>query len=289
MGLFFVFIYIVEESMLIDLHTHTTASDGQYNPVEIARKAYQKGIELLAITDHDTVKGIEIAKKEEKLFKNIFPGIEISTQDSEEIHILGYGIDITNKELLKACEDFQKERDNRGERIASYLHTKGIEIELECVKKYAKNGVLGRQHFARYLVDNGIVQSTRDAFLVYLDTPEFREQTDRKKPSCETTINLIHKAKGKAVLAHPGIYRMADDKLEKLVGRLTYAELDGIECFYSRHTKLQTERYLELMRKYNLKTSCGSDFHGEIVKPDISLGMKFDYDRYSKDLITNFL
>lgn len=113
-----------------------------------------------------------------------------------------------------------------------------------------------------------------------------QEATDRKKPSCEEAIRLIHLADGKAVMAHPGIYRMNDSMLEALISRLTASGLDGVECFYGKHTKAQTDRYLGWIRKYGLKTSCGSDFHGEAVKPGVEMGMKYDFGRYGELIIT---
>ncbi len=272
--------------------------------------ALRKGIVLMAITDHDTVGGLEEAEERvsslssdqkgtdesvlslssghegtgEQQF-HFIPGIEISTQDTEEIHILGYGIDRSNAELVEACRIWSEARTNRGDVIRDYLAAKNVSINLDEVKAYAEGGNLGRPHFARYLIEHGYVNNRKEAFSRYLDTPEFREATDRKKPSCEEAIRLIHLAGGKAVMAHPGIYRMNDSMLEALISRLAASGLDGVECFYGKHTKAQTDRYLEWIRKYGLKTSCGSDFHGETVKPGVEMGMKYDFDRYG-ELIT---
>lgn len=274
--------------MLIDLHTHSTASDGQYTPVELIQKAVLCDLELFAITDHDTVQGLSDAEKYAKAQSLSFvPGIEISTQDIEEIHILGYGIDYNNLELLSACDAFSKDRSNRGQVIVDYLKSLNIDIDLKVVKSYVGEGNLGRPHFARYLMEYGIVKSRKEAFDKYLDTEDFKKATDRKKPCCLEAIKLIHGAGGKAVLAHPGIYRMSEDLLDNLVSRLVEIGIDGIECFYSKHSKSQTEKYLEYISRYNLKTSCGSDFHGEKVKPDVGLGMGFDFEQFGAKLIVN--
>lgn len=274
--------------MKIDLHTHSTASDGQYTPIELVQKAVSCNMKLFAVTDHDTVQGLVDAEKYAKAKSLPYvSGVEISTQDLEEIHILGYGIDCNNKFLLDACATWQNARLNRGEVIKAYLHTKGIDINLDEVKSYAVNRSLGRPHFAQYLQNHGIVQTRKEAFDLYLDTEEFREATDRKKPSTEEAIKLIHGADGKAVLAHPGIYKMSEIQLDDLIKRLVDIGIDGIECFYSKHNIEQTNKYLEYISKYNLKTSCGSDFHGEKVKPDVLFGMDFDYEKYGNRLIVN--
>ena len=277
---------IHDSYMKIDLHTHSTASDGQYMPIELVQKAISSDIRLFAITDHDTVQGLADAEKYAKAQSLFFvPGIEISTQDVEEIHILGYGIDYNNSELVSACEVFAKARSNRGQVIVDYLKSLNIDVDLNVVKSYAGTGSLGRPHFARYLMEHKIVKSRKEAFDKYLDTKDFKKATDRKKPTCLEAIKLIHRAGGKAVLAHPGIYLMSEASLVNLVERLVEIGIDGIECFYSKHSKLQTEKYLEYIHRYNLKTSCGSDFHGERVKSDIQMGMVYDFEKYGKNLI----
>lgn len=271
--------------MKIDLHTHSTASDGQYSQTALIDKAIEAEIQILSITDHDTVQGLADAEKYARAQSLLFiPGIEISSQDVEEIHILGYGIDYRNMQLVSACDTFFKARSNRGQVIVDYLKSLNIDINLNVVKSYVGGGSLGRPHFARYLMEHGIVKSRKEAFEKYLDTEDFKKATDRKKPSCLESIELIHGAGGRAVLAHPGIYRMSEDLLDNLVERLVEIGIDGIECFYSKHGKVQTEKYLGYIRRYDLKTGCGSDFHGESVKPDISLGIKLN-EKYRKMLI----
>ncbi len=272
--------------MLIDLHTHTTASDGQYSPKELIDKAIGAKIQIFSVTDHDTIQGLAEARKYAELQGLSFvPGIEISSQDVEEIHILGYSIDYNNQELVSACDSFSKARSNRGQLIVDYMKSLNIYIDLNVVKSYAGDGNLGRPHFARYLIEHGVVRSRKEAFDRYLDTEDFKRATDRKKPSPDEAIKLIQGAGGKAVLAHPGIYKMSEVQLDDLIKRLVDIGIDGIECFYSRHSKEQTNKYLGYIRKYDLKTSCGSDFHGEKVKPDISLGMDIDYSYYSSVIL----
>ena len=261
--------------MYLDLHVHTTASDGQYTPAEIISKAKDLGLEMIAITDHDTVDGIAEAKAAAlELQVNFIPGIEISTQDTQEVHILGLSIDYKNPQLAETCREYARSRENRAEKICEYLGTKRIKVVLEEIQKIAGDGVIGRPHFAKYLEENGYVKNREEAFRKYLDTKEFKKYTDRKKPAPEEAIALIHKAGGKAFLAHPGLLKMGWGEVELFISRLKLAGLDGIECYYSRHTKPQVEGFLELAKKYDLLVSAGSDFHGEKVKLDIKLGYR---------------
>lgn len=263
--------------MYLDLHVHTTASDGQYTPTEIISKAKELGLERIAITDHDTVDGIAEAKlAASELQIDFVPGIEISTQDTEEVHILGLGIDHENMELEETCRVYAESREKRAEKICEYLGTKRIKVLLEDIQKIAGDGVIGRPHFAQYLQEHGYVKSREEAFRKYLDTKEFKKYTDRKKPSPEEAISLIHTAGGKAFLAHPGLLKMGWAEEELFINRLKSVGLDGIEAYYSRHTGPQIERFLELAKKYDLLVSAGSDFHGEEIKADIKLGYKIE-------------
>ena len=273
--------------MKLDLHTHSTASDGQYSPADMVKKAKDAGLELYAITDHDTVDGQEEAiKKARELGVNYITGIEISTQEGEEIHMLGLGIDPYNDALLKQCQSFKEDRVNRGKKIVAFLKEKGIAISLEKVQKIAGNASLGRPHFAQFLVEQGYVNTRREAFDRYLNTSEFCRRTERIKPSPEEAITLIHQAGGKAVLAHPGLLKMGKKWQENLIAKLAAAGLDGIECFYQKHTFIQTKFYLKLAKKNDLAITCGSDFHGEKVKPNVPFGMELD-EKYREWLIKN--
>ncbi len=271
--------------MRIDLHTHSNASDGQYSPKELVELVNKENIDLFSLTDHDTISGLyEAESVAEELGIQFIHGIEISSQDSEEIHILGYNIDFYNNELKRICDLYSEERDNRGEKICFYLKEKGIDVDYSEVKEYAKEGVVGRPHFARYLIEHKVVNNRNEAFQKYLDTPEFKLKTDRKKPLPREAIDLIHYAGGEAVLAHPGLYHMDDVRKKALIKKLSIYGLDGVECFYSRHSREETELYLSWIREFDIKTTCGSDFHGEKVKSDICLGMEYNVKKY-QDLL----
>ncbi len=190
-----------------------------------------------------------------------------------EIHIVGLGVDYKNAELLKACDRFRADRDARGIRICTYLQGQGIDIHYENVKAIANGANLGRPHFARFLIERGYVAEKKEAFHRYLDTEEFHKAVDRVLPDPEESINLIHGAGGLAVLAHPGLYEVSYDELEGIVNRCYSFDLDGIECYYSKHSEEDTVRFPAITEKYELLISGGSDYHGENVKPGIDLGM----------------
>lgn len=264
----------------LDLHTHTTASDGQYSPREVVSKAAEKDIKVLAITDHDTISGLDEALEAgEKEGITVIPGIEISTHKGIEIHVLGFFIDRTNSELVEKCREFEESRANRAIRITEYLNGLGLPVDLDEVRAYAGEGAIGRPHFAKWLLEHGYVKSVKDAFDRFLNTPRFKKETERVKPSPEEAIELIHKAGGVAVLAHPGLMRLGRRNQEEMIEAFAEAGLDGIECLYSKHEKKQEEYYLKLAEKHDLLVTAGSDFHGEKVKPEIALGVKLTPQR----------
>ncbi len=272
--------------MRIDFHTHSTASDGQYTPSQLVEMAKEKELEKFAITDHDTVEGIKEAREKAlELGVDFVAGIEISTHKGEEIHIVGLGIDENNPRLVEECSRYMEERVSRGQRICDFLTEKGIPVTLAEAEKVAGDGSLGRPHFARILQEKGVVKTRQEAFDRYLNTAEFHQKTDRLKPSPSEAIELIHEAGGKAVLAHPGLLKMGKRWQESLIHELTEAGLDGIEVFYNKHTFVQTKFYKKLALDGGLEFSCGSDYHGEKVKPNVMFGMEID-DAYRANLIS---
>lgn len=266
---------------MIDFHVHTTASDGQYTPAEIVTLAEHKKITHLAITDHDTIAGIEEALMAvQNTSIHFYSGIEFSAAGNKELHILGYHFDIQNTRLKMLCNDMALERESRKYRIIDFLANHGVHISLEDVQTYAKISALGRPHFAQAMLAKGYVSSIREAFDKYLATPAF-DKIERKKPSAEEIINTIHQAGGIAVLAHPLLLKLERNDFEALLEKLKILGLDGLECYYSLHSKKDVHYYLEQAVRYNLKVSAGSDFHGEKVKPDIILGVDINIDRIS--------
>ena len=258
--------------MIADLHTHSTASDGQYAPAELVRLAKERGIEVLALTDHDTLDGVEDAVEAgEALGLRVLRGVELGAAEYENLHILGYGVAPGGPELAALCEKFRAARDQRKYRILDFLREKGCGLSIEEVEAVAGGNVIGRPHFAQAMVRRGYVQSNREAFDRYLDTAEYHQKVKRFKAGAEACLGAIRAAGGRASFAHPYQVGLEDEALEALVKRLKDLGLDAIECYYPRHTPRQTAFYLRLAEKYGLHATGGSDFHGERVKPDIRL------------------
>ena len=259
---------------MIDLHMHSTGSDGQYAPAELMKKAKAGGLTAVALTDHDSSSGlIEAGEIAAALGLEFFPGIEISCKYAGEMHMLGYGIRPMSEAIQKACAKFVELRELRARKIIAYLASKGVGISLADVRRKAGGQILGRPHFAQVMLEQGYVRTIREAFDRYLATPEF-DKIERPKPAPEAGIKIIHDGGGVAVLAHPKSLKLAGDALERQVRTLVDAGLDGIETYYGAHTPEQIAEYHALALKYHLLETAGSDFHGEKVKPEISLGRR---------------
>ncbi|MGA4720112.1 PHP domain-containing protein [Fictibacillus nanhaiensis] len=243
-----------------DLHTHTTASDGTYSPVDNIRRAVEKGLGAIAITDHDTVNGIEEAMVEANNYPGftVIPGVEISTlYQGQDIHVLGYFVDYKDENFLKALSSLTSVRDKRNKMILQNLNNLGIpleESELEA-KRHGKGNV-GRGHIAEILMEKGIVKSLPEAFEKYLGKGKAAyASTERISPI--EAIQLIKQAKGVPVLAHPGIY-----EADELIPILSEKGLVGLEYSHPDHTEEQVVFYEGLADEYSLIKTAGSDFHG---------------------------
>ena len=256
--------------VICDLHTHSTASDGQYTPSELVSLAKERGIELLALTDHDTTDGLEEAVRAgEALGLRVLPGIELGAAEYSGLHILGYGFNSMGLEPL--CQKLKDSRNNRKYHILDFLREKGCPLTLEEVEAIAGGTVIARPHFAQAMVRRGYVKSSREAFDRWLDTEEYHQKVKRFKVPAKNCLEAIKAAGGRTSLAHPYQIGLEDGALEELVAKLKADGLDAIECYYPRHTPEQTAFYLHLAERYALHITGGSDFHGERVKPDIQL------------------
>ena len=257
--------------MTADLHTHSTASDGQYTPSQLVRLAKAHGIEVLALTDHDTLDGLDEAVKAGEIFGlRVLRGVELGAREYRGLHILGYGFAPAAPGLRELCAWMKQGRDERKYRIIDFLREKGLEITLAEVEELAGGDIIGRPHFAQALVRRGYTATTKEAFERYLDTAEY-QRIERAKPDVRTCIETIRAAGGKVSLAPPYQLRLESEELEALVKRLAGYGLDAIECYYPRHSPEQQAFYLHLAEKYGLHVTGGSDFHGERIKPDIQL------------------
>lgn len=256
----------------IDLHVHSTESDGTLTPTELAAEAKKAGLAAFALTDHDTVNGVAEAAAAAKEFGiELIPGVELSTEYKEkEVHMVGLFLDTQNPILLKHLEHFRDSRDNRNEKMYQKLREEGFDITEASLREMFPDAVLTRAHVARYLLEKGYIRSISDAFEKYIGDG-CRCYVPREKISPQEGIELIHTAGGKAILAHPILYHMSDARLRELITDCKEAGLEGIEAVYSTYQP-GDERYIKrLAKEYDLKLSGGSDFHGS-NKPLIQLG-----------------
>jgi hypothetical protein len=256
----------------IDLHTHTTHSDGSASPEELIGLASAKRARAVAITDHDTVSAIVGARAVADRFGIEFvAGIEISAEYSPgTMHILGYCIDDESTALAVKLDELQKARESRNPQIASRLRSLGFDISYDEVVEVAGNQVVGRPHFARLMIEKGYVASIQEAFDRFLKK-DAEAYVEKARLSPRESIALIHEAGGVAVLAHPYQLKLSShEEMDQLVGELAGLGLDGIEAVYSRHSAAERASYSEVATRHGLLVTGGSDYHGS-YKPDISI------------------
>ena len=264
---------MVAPMIAIDLHVHTTASDGTMRPAEVVRYAQKKGLRAIAITDHDTIEGLDEAIHEgNELGFEVIPGVELSVDaPTGTMHVLGYYIDPASAELTDKLLILQQARMERNLTIIERLRGLGIPIELSEVKAAPEHGQIGRPHFAHTLVKKGYARNIQDAFDRYLGKgkPAYAEKF-RFAP--EEAMHFIGTAGGLSILAHPFTLNQPQQKdLEPLIMTLKEKGLEGIEVFYPEHSEGQTKLYRSLAQKYGLLLTGGSDFHG-LTKDDVDLG-----------------
>lgn len=256
----------------IDLHLHTTHSDGSLRPSEVLALAEQADVSALAITDHDIVDGIpEALTAAVGLGIEVIPGVEISSFDGKsELHILGYCIKWQDVLFNNRLATLRASRHRRNPLIVERLQSEGLDVTYEEVRALAGTESVGRPHIAQVLMKKKYVTSAKEAFDRYLaeGRPAY---VARELPSPAEAIAWIREAKGLAVLAHPTWIKESGDGFKSCVTALKEAGLAGIEVHYSTHTKMQTSSYLELGKHLGLLITGGSDFHG-ITKPDIEVG-----------------
>jgi predicted metal-dependent phosphoesterase TrpH len=262
----------------VDLHIHTTASDGTLTPEQVISHAHRLKLKAIAITDHDTVAG-----SKEALGSGVPPslgfltGVEISATPppfypgSGSFHLLGYSIRLDDPNLNRTLEKLQQARKNRNPAIINRLNELGISITLDEVRKEAGEGQLGRPHIAQLMVKKGVVASIDEAFDQFLgiDKPAY---VDKQRVECVKAIELIRGAGGVPVLAHPGLLNYkTENQLDEMIGKLKKAGIQGVEVYYSGHTPDQTRLYAELAQRHGLLMTGGSDFHGDI-QPEVEMG-----------------
>ena len=248
----------------IDLHTHSNKSDGELSPYDLVTKASNNGIQILALTDHDTVAGLSEAKRA-AVKKNItlINGVELSTQwDNKTIHIVGLNIAAENILIIKTCKKLKALRKERAKKISQKLSKVGIKGAYEYTKKIAVNGNITRFHFAQFLIKQNYAKNQSDVFKNYLvkNKPGY---TSANWPNLSETINLINTIGGVAVIAHPLRYKITATKLRKLIDEFKQCGGKAIEVITSHNISKEITTVSNYAKKYNLAASIGSDFHNE--------------------------
>jgi predicted metal-dependent phosphoesterase TrpH len=261
---------------VIDLHSHTTESDGTYSPAELVAAASALRLDALAITDHDTLAGYDLARPlAADAGLRLICGIELSTKVHQPVrrtvHLLGYFPTCDpSQEFLHWLEGMQAARRDRNRRLAAKLQTMGIDITIEEIE-HAGKSMAGRPHFARLMVQKGYVPNTREAFRQYLDesAPGY---VDREEPTLAEGIERIQAAGGVSSVAHPvRLGRRDHAEEEELIASFVALGLDCIEAYHSDHESGDVKRYLGYAEKYGIGVTGGSDFHGD-NKPNVKLG-----------------
>ncbi len=269
--------------MRADLHLHTTASDGRLEPAELVRLATEIGLEVIAITDHDTVNGVApaLAAAENLHSITVIPGVEINTDVPRgEVHVLGYFIDYTDQKLAASLHKLRVSREGRAQKMLEKLDDLGMRINWQRLQVLAQGGSIGRPHIAKALFEKGYVTSEKEAFDKYIgrDSPAYVE---REKLLPADAVRLISDARGLPVLAHP-----ADIvSLDNLVIDLKTAGMVGIEVYYGDYSAEVINRLLKIADQYDLIPTGGTDYHafghstevmlGQVVTPPASVERLF--------------
>lgn len=258
---------------IIDLHVHSTASDGTFTPTELIEQAHRQQISAIALTDHDSVDGVAEAVAAGKAYGiEVISGVELSTEyENLEIHVVGLYIDEKNEVLCRQLQAFRDNRDNRNLKMIERLREEGYNITAEELYALHPDAVLTRAHIARFLVDT---QQVKDIPMVFakLIGDGCKCYVDRMKITPMQAVELIHEAGGFAVLAHPCLYKMKKSELEDMVTEMTASGLDAIEAVYSCNQGSDEKDYKEMAERFGLLISGGSDFHGT-NKPYIKLSV----------------
>ena len=257
---------------IVDLHVHSTESDGTLTPEDLVAEAKKAGLAAFALTDHDTCQGVGKAMPlAASAGIELIPGIELSTDyHGKEVHIVGLYIDIENEQLLKKTAEYRKCRSERNALMVEALRKEGLSITMEELVAENPDCVITRANIARFLYEHGQIKSVREAFDRYIGD-HCKCYVGRLKVASTDAVCLIKEAGGTAILAHPLLYGLSNTNLQKMIDELKPAGLDGLEAIYSTYTTGEEQQMKRLARENGLLISGGSDFHGS-NKPDIALG-----------------
>lgn len=251
--------------MSIDLHIHSTFSDGSMTPTQLVQYARKKGLSAIAITDHDAIDGIDEASDAGKrLGVSVAPGIEFSVEQCGlTLHLLGYLFDHKQPDFLEALRKLQEGRVERNQKILNILRLQGIAIQFSELLRVSGQGQSGRPHIAQLLIRKGVVNSMDEAFNKYLGQGRSAYVPRFVFPAAEA-ISLIHKAGGLAVLAHPQQLEKMGGNFSEVIAELSRQGLDGIEVYYPTHSRQYRKILLNIANKLDLLATGGSDYHGAI-------------------------
>jgi predicted metal-dependent phosphoesterase TrpH len=249
----------MQPQRFVDLHMHSTYSDGVLTPEELVAMAVKKGLVAIALSDHDSVEGYrELAAAAEDAGVEVLSGVEMSCEyNGRDLHVLGYGVSVKSEGLLGMLRHFRTARETRGEQIVEKLAAQGVQIDMARVREKAGKGALGRPHIAETMVEAGLVADFAEAFGKYIGEgcPAY---VDKYKMSPSDAVEHIHGAGGLAFVAHPGYYLEDRDAFDKLLDH----GFDGIEVHHPHHKGNTVGQLLEIARSRGLLVSGGSDFHG---------------------------
>ena len=254
----------------VDLHIHSTASDGRLSPAEVVRKSAEAGLTVIALADHDTVDGIVPALEAAKAFPRlkVMPCVEISTDVPQgEVHVLGYFIDYTHPELQATLRRMRNSRQERAQGMIAKLRNLGLPVEWERVQEIASGGSMGRPHLAQAMLEKGYIASIKEAFTKYIGWggPAY---VGREKMTPGEAAELILLANGLPVLAHPSTF----DDPEAMIIELKASGLVGIEAYYDAYTAEEISRLVNLADRYGLIVTGGSDYHGLDASAETMIG-----------------
>lgn len=280
---------------MVDLHVHSTCSDGTFSPKELVDYAITKKLYAFALTDHDCVDGLDEVLSYAAGLENapiIIPGVELSTEYmGKDVHIVGLFIDYKNPEFRGYLKDFLDSRDLRNRKMCDKLAAgTGMDISYDKLLEEFPNSVITRAHYAKYMLNHGYTKSMKECFERYVgdNCPYY---IPREKVTPEQGIEMILKAGGLPILAHPILYHLSDSNLDILVSKLKAAGLVGIEAVYSTYSTAEERQIRELAAKYDLLVSGGSDFHGE-NKPGLDLavgyGKLYVHDEVYENLLQEY-
>lgn len=257
---------------LIDLHTHSTCSDGSMSPRELVRHAANKGLAAIALSDHDSVSGVKDAMDEgKKVGVEVVPAIELSVQSETETHILGYYIDIDHPLLKEALDSVMDARNRRTLNTCQKLNDLGFNVTMEEAYSIAPSGLIGRAHFARIMMEKGYISSVKEGFDKWLGVGK-PAYDGSQALTARQAVELIKNIGGYSYVAHPHLIRISDDELRVFLTDLKKYGLCGIEGYYNEYTPEMQEKFQSMAKELGLKISGGTDFHAK-MKPHIEIGI----------------